>query len=76
MNQRDRKRLGKLVEILSDVHTELEEMAENEQEKYDNLPEGIQESERGEEMLEVAELLQEKVDELSDIIDSLSEYSE
>lgn len=50
----------------------LEEVREDEQESYDNLPEGLQNSERGEQMRENMELLGEFIDNLEEA-DSLTD---
>lgn len=60
MNQKQRDRLGKIVE-------ELEELVEVEEEKYENLPESLQESEKGEELQEDIYCLQEAADLLREV---------
>jgi hypothetical protein len=48
MNAKDRKTLGELLAKIDDARIEIEEMKDEEQEKLDNQPESIQESEKGE----------------------------
>ena len=58
MNKQQRKRLNELIEQVEGIVTELDEMAQEEQEKYDNMPEGLQESERGEALQDAADNLE------------------
>ena len=50
MNKDRRNRIEKCISQLEDIKTELECIRDEEQEAYDNLPEGIQMSERGDTM--------------------------
>jgi len=68
MNNERRKEIAKLAELLSDmtaklddIKSELETFAEEEQEKFDNLSEGLQASERGQSYEAAAGALQETV---------------
>ena len=54
----------------------LDSVAEEEREAYDNLPEGIQFSERGERMEEIADAIEDVSRELSDQIDNLNDTIE
>lgn len=64
MNKARRKQLEKVVEVLTAQMEELETIKDEEQEAFDNLPEGIQCTERGEAM-------EKNVDDLDGIIDNL-----
>ncbi|MFU1569320.1 hypothetical protein [Aeromonas veronii] len=64
MNARDRKAVARLIEKLTELRSqceviaeELTELADMEQEKYDNMSEGLQASERGQAIMEAAENL-------------------
>lgn len=59
-----------------ELQTALEELKDEEQECYDNLPDGIQDSERGEAMQEAVEYLESAYDNLQDAIDNISEVLE
>ena len=48
MNKARRTRIDELSVKLEDIKAEIEMLHDEEQESFDNLPEGIQESERGE----------------------------
>lgn len=87
MNNARRKELQKLVldrldelePILSDMLADLESLKDEEQEVYDNMPEGIQQSENGERCQEAADALDEANSEaegLANAIDSIREKVE
>lgn len=76
MNAKQRKSIEKFVEKIDEVKTDLEYMQEEEQEKLDNMPEGLQESERGEAMQEAIENLEAAVGSLEEAIDYLNEIVE
>lgn len=70
MNKARRKQLEDLIEQLSGIKDSIEAVMEEEQEAFDNLPEGIQASERGETMQENIDNLQTAADSLeSEVID-------
>ena len=69
MNKQQRKKLSDMLDEIAGYVSTLEEMAEEEQEKYDNLPEGLQDSERGQAIQEAADNLQQAADDLQDWID-------
>ena len=54
MNNIRRKQIAAIMEQLEALREEVETLQEEEQEAFDNLPEGIQMSERGESMEEAA----------------------
>ena len=76
MNKQNRKDIEKLIEKLDEVKTDLEFMQEDEESKYDNLPEGIQDSERGDAMQEAIENIESAVGSIEEAIDSLQEIVE
>lgn len=59
-----------------DLQTALEELKDAEQEAFDNLPESLQYSERGEAMQSYIENLEYAYDNLQDAIDNISEVLE
>ena len=87
MNNKQRKklyeekvRLGNAHDIIESVRENLEEMYGDEQDKSDNLPEGLQESEMGEKLQEIAGLLEDASydldsisGEISDVLDKIDE---
>lgn len=48
MNKQRRKELEEAVRLLEEAYSTIESILEQEQEAFDNMPEGLQESERGE----------------------------
>lgn len=73
MNKARRKRISKILEQLEGLSVEIEEVMNEEQEAYDNLPESIQYSERGENMEGYISSLDDAMNYLSDAISSLEE---
>lgn len=61
MNKRDRAELDSARSLLERAKTIVEELASNEQEKFENMPENLQESERARAFEEAAEQLTEVV---------------
>jgi len=57
MNMQRRKRIEKVGRLLEELLEEVEALQEEEQEAYENMPESLQSSERGEAMYEAAENL-------------------
>ena len=64
MNKARRKKLGEIIDQLEYLREDLDAVASEEREAYDNLPESLQESDRGCAMEEAA-------DELDDICSEL-----
>lgn len=69
MNATRRKWLEKIAEKLYDLNSELESVRDEEQEAYDNMPESLQDSERGERMTTIIDYLDDATSSLSDTID-------
>ncbi len=77
MNNAHRKcLLEKVLPLISEARCHLEELASEENEALDNLPEGLRESERGERMGEIASALDETVSALEDVESTLEECTE
>lgn len=72
MNAQRRKEIAKAIALIEDAIAILDSVAEEEREAYDNLPESLQYSERGERMEECAEAIEYVSSELTDQIDSLN----
>ena len=66
MNNERRKKIQKALSLMEQAKDILEEVKEEEQDAFDNLPEGIQGSERGEQMEDNIYNLEEFIDLLSD----------
>lgn len=76
MNAARRKTLADLAERLSAIRSELETVAEAEREAFDNLPEGLQQGEKGERMSEAADALDSVVADLETAGDALNEAAQ
>lgn len=74
MNAARRKELSKAIDLIEQAKEIISAVAEEEREAYDNLPEGLQESEMGEKMSEIADDL-EYVD-LDEVVDTIQEIIE
>ncbi len=57
--------------MIQNAHDVLEEVRDEEQDAFDNLPEGLQDSERGDMMQEAIGNLDEAIDNLDDVLSSL-----
>lgn len=66
MNNPRRKQLKKALELIAEARAIIEAMAEEEAEAYENMPEGLQESERGERIAENVDALEDIAAELED----------
>ena len=76
MNKHRRKRIEDVISQLEILKSEIEEIYSEEEEAYDNLPASLQESERGEWMLEAVDSLESAFRDLEEIIDALGRASE
>ena len=76
MNKARRKRIDEIQEKLSEMKDLIDEVLSEEQEAYDNLPESIQDSERGEAMQTAIDSLESAVSSCEEIEDYLNEAQE
>lgn len=76
MNKARRKKLEEVISTLEDMRDELTHLHNEERDAFDNLPDSLQYSEKGEEMEECADALEENTDSLDDVINNLIEISE
>ena len=73
MNAQGRKEIAKYIASLEEIKDKLDSMMDEEQDKFDNMPEGLQESERGEAMQEAIEQLETACDNLDEELSALQE---
>lgn len=76
MNAKRRKEILKAIDLINEAREILEYVAEEEQEAFDNLPESLQYSERGDRMQEVADGINDVCRELEDQISNLEDTME
>lgn len=72
MNNTRRKAIAKIAERLEELKTDFELLRDEEQEAFDNLPEGIQESERGEHMENIIYNMEEVLENLESAFDTMN----
>jgi len=73
MNDRRRKQITEIIDQLDELKLQIEQILEDESEAYENLPEGIQGSERGCVMESAIDNLDSAVEAMTDVTDYLSE---
>lgn len=73
MNKQRRDRLNAAYKDVVRVREELESIRDEEEEVYDNLPESLQDAEKGSEMAYAIDCIDEAVDALYDAEGSLEE---
>ena len=73
MNKQRRGQIDRIIEALTALLPDLEEISEAEADVFEAMPEGLQASERGQIAEAAAENLAEAVDGLQDIIELLEE---
>ena len=80
MNKTRRNKLNKIIDVLNNIVVELEDassslemISNDEQDAFDNLPEGLQCSYKGCDMEDNASELSDQASELNSIVDSLND---
>lgn len=73
MNAERRKELASIIERLGNLKDDLESVRDQEEECFDNLPEQLQVSERGEAMQENYEEMDGILGDLEDIVNRIQE---
>lgn len=68
MNAENRKSLQKAIDLLNEAKEIIEQIGEGEQEKFDNLSEGLQQTTRNQRMEEVASNLSDATSNIDDVI--------
>ncbi len=77
MNNQRRKRLSKINDQLETLKEQLQlDIIDAEQEAYDNMPESLQYSEKGDRMEEIISTLMDAVSNIEEAIDSITEAQE
>jgi hypothetical protein len=72
MNDANRNKLRKAVERMNDASAIVEGCLIEEQIAYEHLPDGIADSEKGRQMLEYIEYMDDAVDGMNDIVELLT----
>lgn len=71
MNIKTRRELEKVIEIINDLKDIVSNIQEDEQSKFDNLPEGLQDSETGMNLEEAANTLEEVLGNFDEVVDNI-----
>lgn len=71
MNKNRRKQIDDILEQLNPLLLEIESVKDEEQEAYDNLPESMQNGDKGEKMSDAVNNLEYAFDSLTEVIDYL-----
>ena len=74
MNNTRRKELRKALEYIALARDIIESVTDEEQEAFDNMPEGIQQSERGEAMEEMISIMSDAYEALEDVDEQITGY--
>lgn len=72
MNNTRRKAIMKIAERLEELKTDFELLRDEEQEAFDNMPESIQESERGEHVENIIYNMDEVLENLESAFDTIN----
>ena len=75
MNNKQRKQLKALSEQVEEIKQEVEMIRDDEQEKIDNLPDGLIGSSKEDEYQEAVDALEEVIISLEDVIDNFGEVT-
>lgn len=73
MNNKDRKEIQRAIDLIQEGAQILADVGDSEYEKFENLPEGIQDSERGQKFEENSEALTTAQDDIENTISELDE---
>ncbi|HYN53559.1 MAG TPA: hypothetical protein VES38_02500 [Methylotenera sp.] len=76
MNKQTRKDLRTIINEIEALKASLEEIRDCEQSSYDNLPESLQGSERGDKFQYSIDYIESSIDGLIDVVDSINEAIE
>jgi ectoine hydroxylase-related dioxygenase (phytanoyl-CoA dioxygenase family) len=73
MNKARRKRLDVLSETLAQVRSELEDLASEERDAFDNMPEGLQQGERGQATEAAAGAIENGMNAVDEVVSAIEE---
>ena len=76
MNNKRRKAIGLVINSLENLSADLEEVAQEESDAYENMPESIQQSDRGSNIEDNIYNLEDCISQINDVIDTLSSMIE
>lgn len=71
MNDKTRKLLKSAIETIEILHNSISTIRDEEQEKFDNLPEGLQQSNNGQKFEETVSSLDDALSNLEEVISNI-----
>lgn len=74
MNNLRRKQIREAMDLIQQAYEILSVVTEEEQDAFDNLPESLQESEKGEQIEQNVEELSDACDDLDSVCEALAEF--
>ena len=76
MNNKRRKTIGLVINSLENLSVDLEDVAQEESDAYENMPESLQQSDRGSIIEDNIYNLEDCISQINDVIDTLSSMIE
>jgi DNA repair ATPase RecN len=76
MNKNDRKELEKALALLGEAQEIIDAIKDGEQEKFDNLSEGLQQTEKGQKFEEIVSTLEDAWNSIDEAVGSINEAME
>jgi hypothetical protein len=76
MNRIDRKQLQEAIALLEKAQEIIDAIKDGEQDKYDNLSEGLQQTEKGQRFEEAVSILEDTWSNLNEAIDNINQVIE
>lgn len=76
MNNKRRKTIALVINSLENLSADLEDVAQEESDAYENMPESIQQSDRGSIIEDNIYNLEDCISQINDVIDTLSSMIE
>lgn len=76
MNKNDRKELEKALALLGEAQEIIDAIKDGEQEKFDNLSEGLQQTEKGQKFEETVLILEDAWNSIDEAVGSINEAME
>lgn len=76
MNNARRKQIADAIQKIEEAKTLLEIVRDEEQDAFDNMPEGLQAGERGQKMEEAISRVEDSISEIENAVEGLNEASE
>lgn len=73
MNKARREALSKVLDKLNEIGLDINQIRDEEQEAFDNMPENLQDSEKGKTMEENVDVLDSAIDDLETIYNQLGD---